>query len=227
MRIQCTIMAVAASLLLCPALAPASPINLIVNGEFESPTITGDWLAVSRDLVPGWTSSETNIEFWRQGFSAGTSFGINGSDGLPGGQNVELGWNNPCTLSQTVTVPALAGPDGRPGLNPQDRTAVFSFDWAERDASTDVHWAVRRNSTGLDIVSGADDAKRSWARVTSPAFEIVPGETLTVRIWNTGGGGNGSHLDQVEMWVDVVSIPEPATLALLLPLATLLRRRTR
>ncbi len=68
----------------------ATPIELVVNGEFENPDFTGSWTHVLNDTVDGWSNSSGQMEFWNQGEIRSPSVG---SDGLDTGQHHEVSWN--------------------------------------------------------------------------------------------------------------------------------------
>ncbi len=197
--------------LLAPA-AEATIVDLVVNGEFETPVVAnGRWDHFAN--VPGWSSGESEIELWAQGFYGSPT---QGSDGNPTGQHLELNWRSLNSVSQTFVVPAL--------LN---TLAYFSFDAWQRSTSIGSY-SVVGSLSGTLASSAINMNSSAWTANTS-SFNVMPGETITLTFTAlTGNSARSPHIDGVSFSVDAV--PEPASYALvgigLLGLGFYRRRRS-
>ncbi len=189
-------------LLVCNS-AHAVLVNLITNGEFESPTGTPNWFDIHPNgSVPGWTGSGGSMEIWTQGIAAGQP--TLGSDGMGTGQQVEVNvFFAPESISQSVVVPMLLTPD-----------VVLSFDAWLRDiggsAVTGSYSVVGSTSGALISSTPIVMNTMTWTLNTSALFMPIPGETLTVSFTSTGDAGNSTHIDQVALVANAV--PESASM---------------
>jgi hypothetical protein len=198
------------SVLAMPVTASADIVNLVQNGEFETPDVSG-FAGVS--VVPGWTSSGGLFELWDQGFLGSPAIG---SDGQPTGQHMEMDVDvSPPTFSQSFVIPGLV-----------DNTATFSFDAWLRSAGTSEYSVTGSISGTLIDVTPIASNQSNWT-LNSQVLNVVAGETITVFfIQGTVSGESGSHVDNVEFTVN--AIPEPsATLLLLTAVIIEVGRRTR
>jgi hypothetical protein len=183
------------------SMARAAIVNLVVNGEFDSPVLTASWSPV---VVPGWTSTQPLIELWQQGFLGSP---VNGADGLPTGQHMELNYSvGATTISQSVLIPLL--------LNTNQ--ATFRFDTWRRGAPATGRYTATGSVSGL-LATGALTLSTTQWTAHSFTFNVTPGETVTIS-FSTSGPPNSSaitpHIDQVAFNVDV-QMPEPKTYALI------------
>jgi hypothetical protein len=191
--------------------------NLVVNGEFEEPDVSGlggFYQMISPDDIPGWdTTDPIGIEFWTEG---GAGRNDTGSDGQPGGQAIEQFANEPGDITQTIVIPdnALAG------------TGTFSFDaWVRGGDYNFTHIRLTGTSSGelLDVdnppelrLPGADytgddprGALNEWTPFEWTDLAVQPGEEVDIEILlptrDDGTLGHGIHMDQV---VFTVGLPE-------------------
>jgi len=182
----------------------AAPVELVMNGEFESPHFDGGWTTYSNALVPGWSSTADILEFWVQGYEASPE---NGSDGLPTGQHYELTYYSPAEVtSQTMTVTGSNG------------TVDFSFDYWHRSGSG-VQYSLTGSASGT-IVSGSYNytpgvGDLNWAPISYTNLPVKAGETLTLSFNGIGGDTMGDHIDQVSVLYNSAPVPEPSTAMLL------------
>lgn len=187
--------------------ATAAPINLVTNGEFETPVITANAGAFQRFddplFVTGWTDDdpEVGIELWRQGYLSSPSLG---SDGAPTGQHMEvIARNSGTTVSQSFLVPLFVGPD-----------AVFRFDaWRRGIDNTGVYSVIGSISGTLIDQAAMILSGTQWA-LNERFLTVTPGEIVTISFVGLGLSNASPHIDQVEFIVDGV-VPEPGSLLLL------------
>lgn len=184
----------------------ATPIELVENGEFNSPVIgAGSWAALPNASVPGWTSSYGTIEIWDQGIYSSP---VTGSDGFATGQHYELTYLNDTDITtQMMPVP---GSDG---------TVDFSFDYWHRLGSG-VSFTLTGSTSGTLVsesyhyTSGVGDF--NWVPISYTNLPVKAGETLTLTFSGIGGGSSGDHIDQVSvMYNSAAAVPEPSTAMLL------------
>jgi hypothetical protein len=195
------------TLLLAASLAAASTaqgalVNLVVNGEFDAPVLSTSWAAVA---VPGWTSTQPGqIELWQQGFNGSP---VNGADGLPTGQHMELNYSTTTTtISQSILIPLL--------LN--STQATFRFDTWRRGATATGNYSATGSVSGV-LASGALVLSTTQWTAHSFTVNVTPGETVTIA-FSTPGAPNSSsvtpHIDQVAFIADV-EMPEPGSYAMM------------
>ncbi|WP_346323646.1 PEP-CTERM sorting domain-containing protein [Emcibacter sp. SYSU 3D8] len=194
--------------------AQATPVNLISNGEFETPGSVTDYTIFPTNGVPGWGTTGSGIELWQQGFLGSPT---TGSDGLSTGQSLELNANNGSdSVFQLFTVP----------LNITSSSAVLSFDAWPRQAALG---AVSLVGTISGTILAPSSMAMNNALWTPNVFNVTVAAGETIRLVFQALGGNSAispHVDQVAFTVDV---PEPGALGLLcaglMGLALVRRRR--
>ena len=174
--------------------ASAVPVDLVVNGEFESPNGSGSHFTAFNPAVPGWSSNQGRMEFFNQG---GVSSPSLGSDGLGTGQHHEIPWNpGGITTSDAMVIPA--------GLT----EALLTFDAWPR-SGVGVSFSVMGSVSGLiysDIL--APIPGNLWTAYTTPILNVLSGEDVTLRFESVGGGGSGAHIDDVQFLVEAAQVPE-------------------
>ena len=183
----------------------ASPVELVINGEFNSPVIDGSWAGLENNLVTGWNNSSGTIELWTQNY---LSSPVYGSDGYETGQHYELTYvNNDELTTQSMIVP---GTDG---------TVDFSFDYWHRLGSG-VSFTLTGSTSGTLVsesyhyTSGVGDF--NWVPISYTNLPVKAGETLTLTFSGIGGGSSGDHIDQVSvMYNSAAAVPEPSTAMLM------------
>lgn len=182
--------------------ATAAPVQLVVNGEFETINNVAinpnSWYAVANANVPGWTGSTGSLEIWGENFQ---NMAL-GSDGLAHGRHLELAYNSDREfVTQSVTIA-------------QDGSIDFSFD-AWRRSGSGVLWSVTSNH-GLNLGGTLNLADNDWHALPIWNFDVTANDVLTLRFQSVGGGSMGAHIDQVSMLFSAASaVPEPQSLALL------------
>ena len=195
---------IAALVLVSPFAANAGLIELLSNGEFESPNIGGaDFSLISDSLVDGWACSSGSCEIWREGvFSSPTL----GSDGLSTGQHLEL--NNNAGFQITSQAALVDG----------DATGTFSFDYWDRTGSGMISYTVNTTSGGTIAGGVIDLLDNAWYNVTIAGLSLFDGDVVSLSFVDTTFNGLGAHIDQVSFLADCqtcsVAVPEPSIIAL-------------
>lgn len=200
MRLGMGFMAAAFVAIIASGTALASPVNLITNGEFETPGGVTDYTIFPTNGVPGWSTTGTGIELWQEGFLGSPT---TGSDGLATGQSLELNANNGSDMVfQLFTVP----------LGITSNSAVLSFDaWPRESALGTVSLVGSISGTILAPTAIAMNGSLWTPNLFN--VSVAAGEAITLYFQALGGNSAISpHVDQVAFMVDV---PEPGTLALL------------
>lgn len=187
-------------LLLVASPSYSAPVELIINGEFETPNGSGAWFHPNENNVPGWETTQNigEFELWNQG-----SYGspINGSDGLQTGQHHEVPYSDGNITSQIIDIA-------------QDGYIDFSFDTWQRASTGINYWLTSDASRTLfDLDHIFTSPLNDWEFVTVNDIWVNAGEALTLSFEAIGGGGSGAHIDQVSMMF--TTVPEPSIIALM------------
>ncbi|CAB5079044.1 hypothetical protein D3OALGA1CA_5626 [Olavius algarvensis associated proteobacterium Delta 3] len=180
----------------------ATPIDLVVNGEFEIPGVNpNSWAPLPNSAVPGWSNSSGRIEIWGSNFTAGVPLNPLGSDGLAHGQHHEVSFNS--TSNYTTQGLSILS----------DGFVDFSFDAWGRYANG-IAYSLTGSSSG--VLASGDQALSgpNWTPILWEGLSVQEGETLTLYFESIGGGSSGAHIDQVSLLYTPNPIPEPATMLL-------------
>ncbi len=212
--------------------ASAGIIDLVVNGEFESPDIAPASFSQPPDTdVPGWSNGNPvangdggNMEIWQEGLAGVVS--STGSDGLPGGQQIEIqavsdSLPGEDIIMQSFVIPSLAAAGGTLSFDHWDR--IFFNRNLGADEGTDGVLRVQVDGSVslslLDMTLAQTDqtgTPPNWEAATFSGLGVVAGETVTISFSGalvSGGTGRAfPHIDQVSFEVD--QVPEPASMAL-------------
>ncbi len=180
------------------SLSLATPIELVVNGEFENPAFTGSWTHVLNNNVDGWSSTSGEMEFWNQG-KIGSP--ILGSDGFGTGQHHEVAWNGDSEFT-TQNLGILS-----------DGLIDFSFDSWNRRASG-ISYSLTGSLSGILASGDHMFTSDSWEAVSYTGLSVQGGETLSLWFDSIGGASCGAHIDQVSVLYEAAPVPEPATMLL-------------
>ncbi len=190
----------------------AAMTNLVVNGEFESPSFSGDWAKYAHNsgaLGSQWnTQSFNNFQLNRQGFRAPTT----GADSNPSGQYLEVrGDSSSGIITLTINVPSniVAGSN-----------ATFNFDShsLNNGGASLTSGVYRIQVAGVNAFdstpTNTSNVSNAW-RTYTQSLTLSPGDTVTVTWQETGGSniGVGLQIDDVELLAQIV--PEPATIGAL------------
>ena len=191
-------MLVATLLLGTATVTQATPVELVVNGEFELPGALGSGLNfVDNALMPGWTCSQGSCEIWGQDFDTAPNFG---SDGLLTGNHHEL------TLHpgpQGTTFESIL-------VGASQVLADFSFDMWPR-AGSGVSWLVSGTVSGVLSAGTVTGQNSIWTNTTVTGLVLTPGESVTLSFTSFASSGVGEHIDGVSL----LATPEPSTALLL------------
>lgn len=196
----------------------ALPIELVMNGEFETPIVgvtpptpvagTGFWRSYDPDNVVGWDSNDIRgFEIWTE-HGGNSSSGISpslGSDGSGTGQHHEIpDQTYNAITSQTVTIP-------------QDGFVDFSFDTWERRVENSLWYSLSGSLSGDLFLptthSYSGTVNEDWEHVLRSMLRVRAGETVTMQFQSLGPTHAGAHIDQVSL--QFTPVPEPATVLLL------------
>ena len=176
----------------------ATPIELVVNGEFETPNTGGAHTMLGNSDVTGWSGTD-GLEIWNQG--AYTSPTV-GSDGLATGQHLEIAKYFVSDVAMQVT-----------GAISEDGFLDFSFDAWGRNASG-VKYSLTGSESGL-LASGDhyfSGPANDWEAISLTGLSVLADDTFTLWFQSIGGGSSGAHIDQVSLLYSPV--PEPSTIML-------------
>ena len=177
--------------------AGALPIQLVTNGEFESPSFAG--LFQPNAAVPGWSNSSGILEIFLQGIYGSQALG---SDGLGTGLHHEITYSRDTDYTTQDVLIASVG------------TVDFSFDAWKRNASG-IAYSVTGTLSGV-LVSGSHVfTSNLWEAISYTGLSVLAGETLTLRFDSVGSSSSGAHIDQVSLMYEAAPVPEPSTIVLL------------
>jgi hypothetical protein len=161
--------------------------NLLVNGSFEEPVVSGQWEIFS--TIVGWvTSLSDGLELWRN-FMGGAS---------DGDQNAELDGNSATRVSQTVATVPGATYELRFDFSPRPNTTL-----ADNVVEAAVDGSALMTVTGDGMSLGSTD----W---TTHSATFVASTTLTDIAFEDKGTGTvayGSLIDNTVLCF--VSAPTP------------------
>jgi hypothetical protein len=181
----------------------ATPIELVVNGNFESPYVSaGSWSAIPNGSVSGWTNSSGLNEIWGSSTNY-DSMPLYDRKGNPVGQNHELTY---LTSSEVTTQTMIV--TGSNGI------VDLSFDTWKRTA-TQMSYSLTGSTSGT-LASGTytfPDA--NWDHLSFTNLPVAAGETLTLSFQSLDGSGSGAHIDNVSVLYDSSPAPEPSSTMLM------------
>jgi len=125
-----------------------SPLSLLINGNFENPTLNQGFLQTPQNTVPGWSTSNTCncIEIWTSGLLGVTSF--------DGGQHMELNATNSGNIFQQVTVPSNAF------------TVEYSFAHRGRNTAETVEVFIGTDAASAVLVDTVTTGPAGWQTVS-------------------------------------------------------------
>ncbi len=185
---------------------PGSDGNLITNGGFEVPTVTGSdqEFSAPSTAIEGWTVTAGSIDLVTSGSILGTAH-----SGL---QMIDINGSQAGALEQSFsTVPGRHYRlDVYYSNNPNSASAEPSY--SARVAVIGVNQLVRATVTHAE----ATEFRMNWLLFTR---EFMADSTSTKLVLSSVQGGyNGVYFDSVS--VVPTSIPEPASVALIATAAT-------
>ena len=187
-------------------IAGADPVELVGNGEFETPTVTDTAQWELFDTVDPWTTTDERFELWLEGAVPADTSPTTGSDGNPTGQHLQMlgdDDNTSSTITQSFVVPSLA-----------DGTWAFSFDAWKRGTGIGTYSVSGSSSGSLVSATAIAMSTSVWTSNTpTPLSAIVPNETITLTFTASGDDANCPHIDQVSFKAGIV--PEPFSMAFL------------
>lgn len=190
--------AVVAALLGCAVSAHATPINLVVNGDFSNPNVGGGWSSFSNGQVPGWTNTLNS-----DGIEIDHSV-ILGGPAYPGTtQSAELNGNTYDWISQTIS-----------GLTVGKQ---YDLSWAYGDRPGSGSQRMDVYFGGNFLASNFGTGNNGGLVWTTNNFVVTAAsstEALTFKAINVGGSaGAGNEITAVSL--TATKVPEPASIALL------------
>jgi hypothetical protein len=183
----------------------ASATNLIVNGSFEQPTLTGSYAFYTNGTVPGWTTTDSGKVVEIDG-------DIFGASAYAGSQSLEVNANGPEDVMQTVTgltvgqqyILSWAYGD-RPSSGPQEMQVYFSAVLNKTLIATDTDTATTDTNTALVWYP------QSYTVTATSATEILSFEGIS----EGGQTSFGNEIDAVSLVPVPARTPEPSSLVLL------------
>lgn len=199
--------AIGSTLALASAGASADVVELITNGEFEDPAISGAFAFVADTSVPGWACTDGACEIWSQGVFGSPT---HGSDGLATGQHHEINASNIFSITTNG------------GLVGSDSVGNLTFDVWDRLGHGAIRFMVNavgpnaRNVFTSSIINLSTlGANNAWYQLGASNLSLFAGDQITVSFQDFTMGGCmtcGVHIDGVRM--TATSVSEPGTLAL-------------
>jgi hypothetical protein len=178
--------------------AHATPVNLVVNGDFSNPNVGGGWASFSNGQVPGWTNILNNdgIEIDHSAILGGPAY--------PGTtQSAELNGNTFDWISQTIS-----------GLTVGKQ---YDLSWAYGDRPGSGSQRMDAYFGGNLLASNFGTGNNGGLVWTANKFVVTATsstEALTFRAINVGGStGAGNEITAVSLTAS--EVPEPASIALL------------
>ena len=176
-----------------------STIELVQNGEFENPTISGDWAGTR---APFWNNSVDggSVEIWSSRVAGSWSPRF-GSDGQPIGQQLESSFNTLGVITQTIDFSAIPAGASIESLQ-------LSFDAWTRSSGT-ATYDLYDVTAGTSLIGGPRNVSSSttaWIANVSPQVVsgIDPSHTVQVVLKPTSGNaGVNVHFDQVSLIAEV------------------------
>lgn len=200
--------------------------NLLVNGDFETGSVTGYWQPATYDSPP-WSRFAWGGDVSNAWLTDGGGNNDGGVQGVVTASDMAMKWrwsNN--GIAQTVDV--AAGTDYTLSLDVfNSATDATANDWGiyikVNFMRADNSW-IDLGGTNTVEIAGYDAAVEtpgSWVTVSGAYIAPAEAVAMTYRIIAQGNGGGGY------LYADNASVvPEPATLALLsIGSLTLLRRK--
>ncbi|MCL3780373.1 HYR domain-containing protein [Prolixibacteraceae bacterium JC049] len=154
--------------------------NLIINGGFESPNISGSYSQANTSTIPGWNSSVNKVEIWNSG-------SVSGIPSQEGGQLAELNVDGSTTYYQDVVT------------NPGE-TMTWQIYHRGRGGSEQIAFKLGppgSTSTIQNITTGT-----TWTQYTG-TYTIPSGQNVTRFEISTVSptGGSGNLLDNIRFYV--------------------------
>ena len=188
--------------LVCIATAArATPVELVVNGEFEVPDVgSNTWEGFDENAVPGWSTTGPYFEIWGSNFAPDVPLPANGTDDISHGQHHEIAYNS----SSNLTIQDI--------LITSDGFVDFSFDTWRRYA-TSISYTLTGSLSGTLANGTFEYADNDWYNISASGLSVSAGETFTMQFQSAGSNCCGAHIDQVSLLY--TAVPEPTALALL------------
>lgn len=208
---------------LCAVLVPATCGAAVINGNFETGTLSG-WTPIGSAKAMGLSIGVAPPEGSFQGFLETTgnytapASAVVGSLGVPGSAIMGLGAGSPTNgsgFSQVITVAAgdTLSFDWNFLTDELDESATFN-DFGFFTISGDAYLLASRNSSTFNTVSPPTgfDGQTDW-QTQGYTFTTGGSYTLGFGVFNVGDSGHNSVL-----LLDAITIPvpEPSSLALFL-----------
>jgi len=179
----------------------------LINGSFENPAFSPGTVSIDYPVsIPGWQTTDRAFEIWSDGALGVTSY--------DGNQHAELNAFIAGTLYQNAA-----------GISAGSQVG-FEFAHRGRAGVETMHLDIV--DLGIDNIFGTlDDTSlfsknystgtSGWALYTSVGESpiLALGNTVRFAYSAVGGVSVGNFLDAAKFGVDVVTVPEPTTLALL------------
>lgn len=189
-------LAIAALGLACAAPASATPVNLVTNGSFSSPSVGTGWAIIANGSVPGWTSNVGGIEIDYSSILGGAAY--TGTS-----YSAELNGNTWSSISQIIT-----------GLT-VGQTYTLSWAYGQRPGSgfqqTNVYFGNNLITTN---VSSGNANSLTWNLNTFSVVATSTTQTLTfAAVAGLGNPSVGNEITAVSL--TAADVPEPASLLLL------------